>query len=1340
MPAGAFAGDWTTLPPFEAPPEALLAAAAALPRDEPADVHVLLEEVIVRLDAEGRRAQTRRLVYTADTVGGAEGWGSVGAWWSPWHEERPVVDARVIRRDGTVHRLDPSHLGEAVDPGMDPLVFTDVRLLRGPLPQMEAGVVVEEVWTTTEHRPFLPEGTITSVPLAGDVPVARTRVVVEVADGLPFRWEVRGADLEPTVGRGKGVRRLELDLGPREADDTWEPFSPPDVTPPALVLSTGKSWSAMAGAYSRMIEERLAGVDLSERAAAVTKGITDPHERMAALLAEVQGSIRYVGIEFGMAAILPSAPPDVVGRGYGDCKDMSTLLVGLLRASGFEAEVALLKTGPGPDVSPELPGLDRFDHAIVHVGGEYDLWIDPTSDFAGLGDLPLMDQGRLALIASPKTKQLVTISRLGAEANTYRAVVEIDLASSGRASIRETRTFTGWPAQEIRPGYAESDATDITEHLGRRAEHRFESTETPTDSVVSDPRDLKTPLTISFRVDGALEAASDDDEALVRGHWADALDWLPWLLTTEPEGDAEPRRNAVVFPPSIAETERRIHLPPGYVVGELPAEETGSVGPIAWSRRWEVGADGTTVGRIRVETGDGRLAAEQLAEVRDRILALANEDYPILHFEHAAAVAFRERRYGDALAIHRDLLAASPDDPVLATRWAFALLQAGLGDAAGEAMAHAVALSPDDPWTLNNHGRVLLHDVDGRTYGRGGFDRAGAQAAFEKAITLDPDEPGHYHNLAELAAMGDDGVLFGEGSDVEAAIATLRTRRERTGAKDLDAVLADYLLHEHRWEDVRALAKEMPEGPDRHKLDVLTTAMLDGRSAAVAQAKRLAGGEQRGLLHQVATELMNRRRYQDAAAFLEIAATGAPNAVQLRQLARLLEVTVPFDEMEVDPDDPADIYVRLVQAAMAGDNDGVRATLAKSLHGDEGDDLVAEFAKGLNGVVTAENGTQMPADVLLDLAMSMMDASVEGDASGGWRVVYRGPDGKEMLTVYVVKERGACRARVIGPMPAEMGAEALVRARKNDLDGARRWLGWAWDQYREASGDDPYTGTPFTRVWRGGVDADAARIRISAALLAAGDEKRAPEAIETLLAEREKAQDPTLSLQIDRSLTVAYGILERWDEALAAADRLAAQSPTAIQPLQARVFPLVQLDRGDEARTEVTARLKAKPDDVDLLRLSAGLAEGASDFDAAARAYERVIALGKGTAHDFNQLAWFSLRDPALIPQGLAWSMQGNQHAAYGHQASLHTLATLLVETGRPEDAREVLVQALASPTVEVHHEAWQYVRGRLAEAWALPDVASSLYARIPAPGPEAKPYDISVLTKGRLEALASRP
>ena len=87
-------------------------------------------------------------------------------------------------------------------------------------------------------------------------------------------------------------------------------------------------------------------------------------------------------MEFGESSLVPQFPSQTLKRGYGDCKDKAVLLAAMLRSAGVPASLALLNSGPGRDINPDLPGMGMFDHAIVYVpasGADSELWVDATA-------------------------------------------------------------------------------------------------------------------------------------------------------------------------------------------------------------------------------------------------------------------------------------------------------------------------------------------------------------------------------------------------------------------------------------------------------------------------------------------------------------------------------------------------------------------------------------------------------------------------------------------------------------------------------------------------------------------------------------------------------------------------------------------------------------------------------------------------------------------------------------------------------------------------------------------------------------------------------------------------
>ena len=195
-----------------------------------------------------------------------------------------------------------------------------------------------------------------------------------------------------------------------EALDPFESYLPKDVpSQPVVTFSTGASWQNIAEGYGKIIAEKAAAREVQSLVDGLISGKTTREEKTAAILQYLSKEVRYTGVEFGDAAIIPHAPAETLKQKYGDCKDKATLAVAMLRASGIPAYVALLNVGQRHDVDAEMPGMGLFDHAIVYVPGTPELWIDPTDEYARVGQLPQADQGRLALIARAESAGLVTI-------------------------------------------------------------------------------------------------------------------------------------------------------------------------------------------------------------------------------------------------------------------------------------------------------------------------------------------------------------------------------------------------------------------------------------------------------------------------------------------------------------------------------------------------------------------------------------------------------------------------------------------------------------------------------------------------------------------------------------------------------------------------------------------------------------------------------------------------------------------------------------------------------------------------------------------------------------------
>lgn len=100
---------------------------------------VLADEENYSFDASGRSLYTEYMVYKVLTQQGADGWSSISVAWEPWHQERPAIRIRVITPDYVVHDLDLKTRTGAPAQDEQSNIYSDRRVIRGPLPAVAPG-------------------------------------------------------------------------------------------------------------------------------------------------------------------------------------------------------------------------------------------------------------------------------------------------------------------------------------------------------------------------------------------------------------------------------------------------------------------------------------------------------------------------------------------------------------------------------------------------------------------------------------------------------------------------------------------------------------------------------------------------------------------------------------------------------------------------------------------------------------------------------------------------------------------------------------------------------------------------------------------------------------------------------------------------------------------------------------------------------------------------------------------------------------------------------------------------------------------------------------------------
>jgi tetratricopeptide (TPR) repeat protein/transglutaminase-like putative cysteine protease len=1338
----ALAADPWDAPPFTADPAAIAGAAAALPTPPGAEVEVLLEEGTYSYDAKGRETSTSRLVYRVLTPEGAKSWATVGVGYAPWHEERPEVRARVITPDGKAHLLDPSTLADSTPADKEPEMMSDRRVLRGPLPAIAEGAVVEQLITTRETESLFASGAARRFFVGREVPVRKVRLTLEVPQGSPLNFVARGLRLKPRRTEAGGRTRLFFEQGPLEPVSAPEPYTPTDaVSWPHVAFSTGRAWGDLARRYHETVEAQLAGAELERTAKDIIGGEKRREVVAGKLMKWIHSQVRYTSLQFGEAAVVPRQPAEVLVRRYGDCKDLSTLLVGLLRASGIPASVALLRTGL-EDVQEPLPGFGLFDHAIVYVPGTPALWIDATDAFSPPGQLPAMVQGRLALVAHPDTRGLVRTSELPPSANRIVTMREVFLSERGASRIIETKETTGTIASSYREHFTLTESSRVREGYLDYVKSTFSA---------SDLKRLKSqeleapenPFRVELEVEEASRGYTDDKEAAVGLGGAYLLGRLPDYLLDEPsdEGPSIRQSDLVLLEPYVGELRYRVIPPPGYSPRPLPKDFKRRLGPATYSGEYTQKGGEVHV-TFRFDAGKRRWSPAEVSTFREALDTLREEDEPLLGFDHDGAALMAAGRVHEALEAYRRMVEQHPNEALHRSQAALALLEAGIGEEARAEARRATEVEPSSVVGWRILGWVLQHDSLGRRF-KPGFDYAGALAAYRKARAIDPDDFETRGDLGILLEYGPRGERYGEDSRLEEAVEEYKALREELDRQDMDDhLLLDLFLLE-RYAEVLKLASGLEPSALRNSLRLSASVLVDGSAAAVKNATKWVPtvDARREALEDAASRLMSLRRYPEAHALLTEAARGAPDAVEKQRRLTPLGKAVRFERKSLKSDDPRSVVQRFFLAVL--DEDDGQAQAAGLIHRSAlsaEPELAAKVLRTVRILLNRGVLAEIPQTAAVDLALSLMELRVEGDAKRGYRIQSRLPLEGASTTEnwFLVRSGSELRLLGMGYDYGVLGQEAMRRAEAGDLEGARQWLDWTRDSLPLMLPENE-AGANFLRLWKKGAStAGKDELRVAAAsLMAFGNQ--AVRAIPFLSLARERASTDTERRGFDRDLMAAYAQLKRLPEVLETADRLLEAAPVDETAYFHATYALRQMDRPDELAKRAEARLRLLPDDEAALETLASAATMRGDLAKAQEYRRRIVEAGKATAHTYNELAWNTLFLGKVDEAAVEDALKANTLTSYGNANYVHTLATLYAELGKGQEARQLLLKSLElHGTSSLQSHDW-YVVGRIAESYGLMEEARAAYQRAKSPKPNVNSVDSLATTRLKVLEKASR-
>ena len=336
-------------------------------------------------------------------------------------------------------------------------------------------------------------------------PVKEAVFSLALKEPVSFRYKSYGPaeEIEPVVAPDSSLYTWSVnDLPALERVD----HIPPGSREPARLVITpsrfefekyqfdGGSWEAIGRSKRQLYEDRF----LCLPGDSSVRGSESPEAAARACYASVQKDVRYVAIQVGLGGWRPHHADLTQKRGFGDCKDMTTLLVSLLKSRGVEAHPVFVLTRDEGPIDPQFPAF-RFDHVITMALIDGDTtWLDPTCDVCPYGELPLGDQDIDVLVSDSGGGKVVRTPSGDHQDNTWQATSRLHLGTDQTITLDAEMAATGLHAQYLRsvlPGLDRDETRRFIDDLLPSGSKRF----TVDSFAISDLKDLARPVVITLK-------------------------------------------------------------------------------------------------------------------------------------------------------------------------------------------------------------------------------------------------------------------------------------------------------------------------------------------------------------------------------------------------------------------------------------------------------------------------------------------------------------------------------------------------------------------------------------------------------------------------------------------------------------------------------------------------------------------------------------------------------------------------------------------------------------------------------------------------------------------------
>lgn len=374
---------------------------------------ILLEnrtELTFEVRSGGNRVKRKDTIWVYIRKRNPNNWEQISLYDYETYEKPLKIKAEAYYSDGTYWSLDSKTIQR------EKIALSNASINEFNIPRYDKGVLLH---LETQREVFHPEF-IGRFQLRNQDPALLRSITFTFPQDCNLLYgleNMEGANIEQSVLVEDGKKTIEVRV--KNLSDTWVRWKTefPEQWYAAFYVSfspKGKrsyTWKELGDHYLQLSKAAYDSSPEISALAGLVKGSTEP-EIIQNSFDTIVRKIRYHADEEGRFAFFPRKASAILENGYGDCKEISTLLKTLLQEKNVDAFAALISAKNHYQPVDKYPHLDNFNHMILATaapGGNYH-FLDGTNTWANANSsyYPLI--GRTAFVIKPGGSHLAKVT------------------------------------------------------------------------------------------------------------------------------------------------------------------------------------------------------------------------------------------------------------------------------------------------------------------------------------------------------------------------------------------------------------------------------------------------------------------------------------------------------------------------------------------------------------------------------------------------------------------------------------------------------------------------------------------------------------------------------------------------------------------------------------------------------------------------------------------------------------------------------------------------------------------------------------------------------------------